>query len=262
MSTFDFTKVNDNDSSLQSTSGGVFGLNRGCFISKFEFSREPKKKDGTVGSPAVAIEVTVGDKPFWLTIYDPTGAEMFGKNNVKLKPGDEGYDKKFKEEMNQRTATFLHVLKATGVTQAQVDAIMQNPQNGIDSFCTYVEALMVLLPVNYMSKPVDVFLEWQYSIATGQTKTFLTLPSNMKGGKFICPASEGEWKEETEWTDKHGVPTKGLRYVNPAGEVLFGRNQNFMESNKGHQQDNSAPQAGMPQFGGAIANTAGAPGTW
>lgn len=215
--------VNDKDKSLRSKSSGGFGLNQG-FITKIEFNPNAGKD----GSPANAVDihVQIDDKEYRRRLYETTG-ELYGKNNTKLKPGDEGYQEKYNEDMTQKVAVIKHALKAVGVTDDQIDSKMSN----VTSVAAGLEALVSLAPSDLSSKKVDIFLEYQWQIASGQDKTYLELPKNMKGGYFLIPVIKpvGSWKEVKN--------EDGLKYTDDAGNVHpFDRNATFMESNKAIQQ--------------------------
>ena len=119
-----------------------------------------------------------------------------------------------------------HTLKALGVTEEQIMAKFAVPAN---SFAEFANNLVSLLPADFKTRPIDVFLEYQWNIADEQDRTFLQFPKNMKGGGFLCPAQPGVWKEERI--------DGALSYVNQNGlKHPFTRDKNYMESNKAIQQ--------------------------
>lgn len=225
----------DTDKSLQGKSSGVFGLNGPVNVTKLEYTNRAGKKDAE-GNPteghAFDIHVQIKDREYNMRIYDSTGQEMMDSKQNRVKPGEEGYDDLFKADGVQKVATIKHALKAVGVTDAQIDAVAPTATSFVDFF----QKLGALAPAGFNTKPVDVFLEYQWNIAEGQDRTFLQLPRNMKGGIWIVPAvtPQGKW---------HEVRTEeGLSYKDDAGNVHpFTRNAGFMESNKAIQQGEGAP---------------------
>jgi hypothetical protein len=126
----------------------------------------------------------------------------------------------------------VHALKAVGVTQEAVDKVYAN---GITDFVDFAKKMLVLLPDNYKTIPIDFFLEYQWQISKNQSKTYPEIPKNMKGGRFLSPAINpvGKWTEHRT--------TDGLSYVDSHNNTHpFERNSNFMESAKGYEQTNDS----------------------
>jgi len=213
----------DTDKSLQSASGGAFGLNKG-FITKFEYNANAGKDD----SPADAIDFTikVGEKEFKSRVYDITGPLY--KNSEQIEPDAEGYNDLFNSELKQRQAVITHVCKALGITEKQIEVAVKN--GGVTDFASWANVITSLKPANFVEIPIDVFLEYQWSIKGDNNRTFLQLPKNMKGGRFLSPhiIPNGKWTENKE---------EGLKYIDAGGAIHpFTKSENFMESNKAIQQ--------------------------
>lgn len=239
---------NDNDESLKSKTGGKFGLNEG-FITKFEYNANAGKDE----SPADAIDITavVGEREYRLRVYDITGDLFKGDN--KISPDEPGYAELYNAEQKQRQAVIVHTVKAFGVTEEQIKTALQtgNPTN----FATWAQIMCSLKGADFATKPVDIFLEYQWSIKDENDRTYLQLPSNMKGGRFLAPhvSPVGAWEAVTD--------TNGLRYVDSAkNEHPFNRSANYMDSNKANQQvegeDNSSAGSG------AMAGTTATQSKW
>lgn len=233
-----FGSVNDKDKSLQSKATGMvkFGLNRG-FITKLEYN--PNAGAGGGAGDAVDIHVKIGEREFRRRIFDVTRV-YDSKGNLILDENSEEYIKKYNSELNQVMGVIIHAVKATGVTQQQVDVALQTPLN---NFADWSKVVTALVPVGFETRPVDVFLEYQWIIKENNDRTYLELPKNMKGGYFLNPtlSSVGEWKEEKNWTrtNDKGLVEKmqGLRYVDDSNNVHpFTRTSNYMESKKANQQ--------------------------
>lgn len=182
---------------------------------------------------AVDIHVTIADRDYRMRLFEATGA-LFGKKNAKINPGEEGYDDLYFEDMGQKIAVIKHALKAVGVPDDVVVKVSKtlDPTKIVEG----IKALVDLVPAEFQKRPVDVFLEYQWEIADEQDRTYPTLPKNMKGGRFLAPATTpvGSWKEVRN--------DKGLSYVDDAGNVhIFDRSADFMDSNKGTVQGVGAP---------------------
>ncbi len=234
---------NDNDESLKSKQGGAFGLN-GAFITKLEYNANAGADD----SPADAIDITVAvaDKEYRARIYDITGALYKGDN--KIQPDEPGYVELYNAEKKQREAVVVHAVKALGATEQQIKAALQS--GNVVDFASWAFAMCSIKPANFATLPVDAFLEYQWEIKEGNERTFLQLPKNMKGGRFLCPAvtPTGEWEAVNDG--------EGLRYVDAAkNEHPFTRSKNYMESNKAIQQieGEEAPTPGGSSDAGTSA---------
>lgn len=232
--------VNPEDVSLQAKSGGNFGLNKGS-ISKFEFNPNAGK-DGAA-QDAVDLDVKVGDREFRSRKY--LSEEVYNNKNEKLKPGDEGYKEAYIAVYSQVIAVIKHALGALGVQAQAMSAATAGLNNG--QLVEGIKRLVALAPANYNTIPVDVFLEYQWSIPEGKDRTYLQLPKNMKGGAFLCSSMAGSWQEVR---GEDG----SLSYVNGSGaKHLFTRDKNFMESNKAIPQGNvNGNQTTVTSTGGEV----------
>lgn len=220
-----FGVVNDADESLKSKVGGSFGLNAGINFTKVAYNANAGKDGGP--ADAVDISIKIGDREYKNRIYDITG-DLYNSKNTLVSPGDAEYNALYNAELKQRMAVILHAVKATGVTQETLNTALATE---LPTFAEWANVVCSLIPVDYTTRPVDVFLQYQWNIKEGQERTFLEMAKNMKGGYFLCPSvkATGEW---TAVNDEHG-----LRYVDEADkEHPFTRNKNFMQSPKAYQQ--------------------------
>lgn len=215
--------VDDTDVSLKTKSGGKFGLNAGtASLVKFEYNPN-SGKDKSAGD-ALDIAMQVGEKEFTLKIYPVT--KVYDSKSVEItdvnsKEYIDGYNAKVKQD----NAVMVHVLKSVGVTDEQIKSAVQNVTN----FVEFITALVGLLPNDFNKKPIDLFLEYQWSISDSQDRTYLQLPKNMKGGYFACLALSGTWTEQK-------IDGK-LTYTNETGQIHpFERDKNFMEGPKANQK--------------------------
>jgi hypothetical protein len=236
---FNFGAVNDTDKDLAGKSGGKFGLNTG-YITKLEFTSEAGKNNEP--GDAVDLEVQIGDKTFKNRLFDITG-DLYGAKNVKVTPEEEGYDALYQEAMKQLTAVITHAIKALGVSQEAIEKKFTQPATSYADWC---KKILSLLPLDYKTIPIDIFLEYQWTFGKDSEgnendKTYLILPKNMKGGRFLCPKMNpvGKW---TEVKDE-----EGLRYVDSANNIhIFDRSAGYMESNKAVQQDKNNAGSNSP----------------
>jgi hypothetical protein len=222
--------VADNSKDLQSKQGGRFGGNFGvAFIKAFSY-QENVAKEGNPVREAIEVELLVRDRTqkIW---FSPVN-KVFGENSTELNPGDDGYDAGFNAAMVQQNAVIVHYLKALGVSDEALQNNLKGPFNGFKGFS---DAITGLLPTGYESKPLDLFMEFQWNIGkksdgTPNDKTYPTVPKNMKGGYFLVGAQPGEWSEVR---GEDG----SLGYVNAEGTPHpFKRDETFMSGNKGVQQ--------------------------
>lgn len=216
--------VSDTDPSLQSKSGGKFGLNTNVHLVKFELNPNAGANN-TVGD-ALDIEFKVEEKEFKSRIYPVT--KVYDNKNVEITDvNSEAYIDGFNKEVKQKNAVIIHVLKAIGVTEEQIKAQFAVP---VESFAQFITGLITLIPADTRGRKLDLFLEYQWEITEGQERTYLQVPKKMIGGYFVCPAQTGTWKE---------VITEGkLTYVNETNNVHpFTRTKDFMESNKAKLQE-------------------------
>jgi hypothetical protein len=240
-----FGYVDDNNENLRSQAGGIFGLNQ-AFITVFKYN-DKAGKDGADGD-AVDITAMIGTKEFRLRIYDITGD--IRKGDIVISPDDEGYVAEYNKRHTQNMAVVTHVAKALGVTDEQIKAALATPPANFAQWAT----IMTGLPsADAGSKLVDVFLEYEWEIGDGNKITFLQLPKNMKGGRFMCAAVEpkGSWKPV--------INGEGLRYVDDSGaEHPFSRNKNYMDSNKANQQSIEESTAENTGLAGSMVSEGGA----
>ena len=246
--------IDDRDESLRSKTGGQFGLNVGAFITKFELN-PMSGKDKTPGD-ALDITVTISDKEFTKKIFPVS--KIYDKNGNEITDvNSEAYIKGFNTEIKQTNAVILHFLKTVGVTEERIRTAFTTPVN---SFASFINGLVTLLPPNFTAVPIDVFLEYQWDIAEGQDQKFLQLPKNMKGGYFACPAQPGTWIAERD-------AKEGLIYRNQNGaEHPFSRDKAFMESKKALQEkagEENVGQSALAAAAGVVpGNGAAQKSTW
>lgn len=216
---------------LQTKASGSFGLNKG-FLTKLEIS-EKNGEDGLPLAPTIDIVVSIQGREYFGRFYMNT--EIYHDNNL-IGSSHEDYIKAFEDTYAQYGAVVRHALKAVGVTDqafASITNLKQasTPEELVPVFIENLKMFLSLLPADFSSKPIDIFLEYQWQIKKDNTRTFLVLPQNMKGGAFLCPSMEpvGKWSEIRN--------DEGLHYIDGAGNKhRFTRDAGYMESPKSYQQ--------------------------
>lgn len=242
-----FGSVNDQSEDFKPKEGGgsnlIFGLNQGVKLEKFEYN----DKASSDGSPANAIDVTldVNGAKVMNRFFEITKVYDADKGGAVEDDGSQAWADAYNQTVTQMNATLTHIVKATGTTQAQIDAALKNEVGFVD-YAKIMESLAKL----DNATDLDFFAQYQWKIPSGKDKTYLEMPSNMKGGYFLVPhvPVKGQWTEEREWEvviesendgEEKTIKREGLRYVdseNPKNIHPFERNQNFMESKKAIQQ--------------------------
>lgn len=226
---FDGGFISDEDESLKAKSVTNFGLNTGAVITKFEHNPNAGKD----GSPtdALDIEITLGTKRFMTRFFEINKVFSKGKNSVEITDTtSEEYIAGYNEAAKAQKGIITHYLKVF-YTEAEIGKAFANAS--LKSFADYYKfvAEAVQLGMKRKGPEVDIFLQYQWQIKSGQDITYLELPKNMKDGSFICKpiACEGKWNEVRN--------ADGLSYVDDKGNLhRFKRDASFLTSAKGFQQ--------------------------
>lgn len=242
-----------------------FGLIAGVtYLKKFEWIPNGGK-DGAEGE---ALEI----------VFDIMGTEKgyrkFPITKAFLSNGGETTDpnsREFKEAAQNLSACITHILHCF-VDSEKLKANFNRP---IGSFKEYCQIAMQVLPADFSSKPLDIFMQYQWNLKEGQSKTYLEIPNSMKSGKWLCPtvAVTGEWKEvrKAEASDNDANALLYVDSESPANIHPFKRYGRYMKSNSAIQQvseaarEQEAAAANISQASPASdapAATPGAATTW
>lgn len=186
--------VDDTSEDLVSNSGLnlSFGLNRGT-LTKFEITDE-------------YLDV------FFQVKGVETNARYYAINKVFNRNGEitdttsEEYRIEVEKAYMQLSASITHIFRIVGYTPEKANVVANENHTSFKSWVTSVAAKCN----NPQGVPVDLFV-------TYNSKGYLSLPSNMKGGYFIVPQTNDEWVEKRSW-EKDGVQMEGLAYVNSANQ--------------------------------------------
>lgn len=199
--------------------GGKFGLNVNAFVTKFAYN--PNGGKAGAQQDAIDLNVQVGEKEYMLRFFPVT--KVFGKKNggELTDTNSQEYKDRRKEEVDLLNATLSDIVKCF-VSEEDLSQALSTP---ISSFADYAQILQRLVQSspNYTKRPVDVFLEYQYTPTGENKRTFLTLPKSVKHGTFIVKAQGDGYVEDR--TDTH------LRYVNAEGIIHpFRRTEWFVKN--------------------------------
>ena len=198
--------------------GGKFGLNTGAFVTKFEFN--PNAGKDNAAAEAIDFTVQVGEREYRHRFFPIT--KVFAKEGGEITDvSSEAYKEAFKKELDQFNAVIGDIV-ACFVSRENLKIALATPIPSFKDFANIVTRLVQATP-NWQKKPVDVFLQYQWSPSGDNDKTYLELPKNVKHGSFIV-ASEGVGFKEIK------TPTS-LKYVKEDGtEHTFKRGEWFLES--------------------------------
>lgn len=233
--------------------GGNFGH---TFMTKFEYTNKGGKKDDSGNATdGEALDI----------VFDINGTEK----SMRLFPVTKAFDENGQEVTDHKHPAFIKTV--ANFNQICV-MIMKSYRDENDvkatlakrfaSFKDFVAILVGLLPKDFQTKPLDVFMQWQYKISGENDKTYLEFPKKVQQGKFICATVVpvgGEWKMVKTQED-------GFYYQDGAGNKhpYFSRSQWFMDSPYMTQQKEGGDTANAlnnntsPGAGGTPAATAGA----
>lgn len=221
---------------------GKFGLNTGVTITKFEYNPNGGK-DGSA-QDALDVTVLVQETEYRHRFFPVTKAWLKGGGeNTNVNSSE--YKASLAAEHAQLEATLADYVKCF-VEEEVLKQALSTPINSFANYARILQGLVQGVP-NWNSKPLDVFLRYQWKPTGDNTRTFLTLPSNVKQGIFICPSLGEGYKEDR--TSSH------LRYVNDAGDIHpFKRGEWYLKSAFANPVDLGESPAAPNMSGGGEVN--------
>lgn len=222
--------------------GGVFGLNQGVFVTKFEFNPNAGK-DGTPGE-AVDFTVQIQEREYMKRLFPIT--KVFGENGEITDTNSKEYEEGFAKEVKLLNAELTSIVEAF-VGEEAVKAALNVPIRGFKDFAMILERLVKSVP-NWDKTPVDVFLQYQWAPKGDNTRTYLELPKNVKQGIYITKSDSLNYTEvRTDTSLKYVVEDQGIEHPFKRGkwfvESAFA-NLTTLETNVGGSSMNQNQAAG------------------
>ena len=191
-----------------------FGLNKGT-ITNIEWVNDPME--------ALKINFLVeGDtNPIFYTVFPIN--KLYDKNS-ELTAGTPEYEVALKKAESELAGLLVHIFKPF----VSIEKIKEAIGTKDVGFSEFVKILTSILPKNYTTIALDIFLQYQWNLKDGKETTFLEVPKAIKHGAFITTHQAGEWNK---------IDGESLRYTDSANNVHpFARSDWFMKSNFAKQQ--------------------------
>jgi hypothetical protein len=252
----------EDDTVKQSTFhfGGNFGT---CKLTKFEWTDKGGKKDES-GNPTAGEALDI--------VFNIGGTEK----SYRMFPVTKAFDENQVEVTDPTHPAFLAAAKnfnqiCTQILKCFVDEndVKAGLSKRIASFKDFCAVLMGMLPKDYATKPLDIFLQYQWKIGGENNRTFLEIPKNIKQGKFLCAAvvpTSGAWTEIRNDKEMFYVDaTEAQIKENPVlvssapRHPFFSRTEWFVNSNFATQQSEggeTTPNTSSASGTGGAANAA------
>ena len=209
--------------------GGKFGLNSGAFVTKFEYNANAGK-DGAAGD-AIDFTVQVGEREYRNRLFPVS--KVYKDNNEITDTASEEYKVAFAKEMELFSAYVSDIVKCF-VPVEDLKTALATPIASFKDYAQIVTGLVQRSP-NWNKKPVDVFLQYQYTPSGDNDRTYLELPKNVKHGAFIVPTEGSVTEVKTD---------SSLTYVKEDGtNHSFKRGQWYLESAFANVINLTAPTA-------------------
>lgn len=174
------------DDNVKTGSPFTFGLNSGITkMVKFEWTNKGGKEGAEMEALDIVFEINgkeVKYRQFPITKAFEDGKEIIDPTHPAMVSA-----------INEFNALMTHILTCFVPKEDYVKNLQAQP---ITSFKMFCEILVGMLPKDYATIPLDIFMQYQYSIKGENTQTFLEIPKNLKHGKFLCRTipSVGTWK--------------------------------------------------------------------
>jgi hypothetical protein len=207
-----------------------FGLNAGkTFLKKFEWIPNGGKNGAEQEALDIIFEINGTERSY--RQFPVTKA--FDKNNNEI---TDPKAPEFKEAFTDFNAKITHILHQF----VELDVIKSSFARPIKSFKEFCGIANSILPKDYATQPLDIFLQYGWNIKEGASRTYLEIPNKMKYGKWLCPAQAGTWKE-VKLENPQDSDREALYYVNENGvKHPFTKNGWFMNSNFAKMQSNGS----------------------
>lgn len=224
--------------------GGNFGVTK---LKKFEWIPNAGKDGAEQEALDIIFDINGTDKSYRL--FPVT--KVFSKQNQELTDKDSAEYKEAKKlAVGNLNNVVTHILNAL-LPKETVQAGLSKPTK---SFKEYTQNAASLLPKDFNTRLLDIFMQYQWNITEGQNRTYLELPKKMSYGAWLKPAIEGVWTEKRAENIQEST-REALWYENEKGEKHpFTKNGWFMLSNFANQQRTAG--TGDTTSAGAAMNAA------
>lgn len=203
---------------VENKAGGKFGKNK-ALLTKFEFN--PNGGKNGAAQDSIDITVQVEEKEFKTRVFPINKVFAPGRNGRELTDVNSKEYISTMEKEREKLQGYLISLVECFIAPEDVQAALMVP---IGSFKTYAEILQRLIQStpNWNKKEIEVFLQYQF-VPTGEnTRSFLTLPTNLTHGAVFCPYMGDTYVEDR--TETH------LRYLDGENVHPLYRGEWFMKS--------------------------------
>lgn len=205
-----------------------FGLTSGkTFLTRFEWVPNGGKDSAEQEALDIVFNIDGVEKGY----RQFPVVKAFGKDNVEITDPN---SPEMKEAFTDFNAKITHILHCFNDMET-IKAAFSRPIKSFKDFC---HIAMSLIPKDAKDIPLDIFLQYQWSLRGEQKRTFLEIPSKMKHGRWLCRTNpDRKWK-----TVRIENPTpenrKALYYIDEETEEIhdFVRNGWYMNSNFANQQ--------------------------
>lgn len=196
---------------------GKFGKNSGATLSQFEYV------EGEYG-PSLNISFKVADGTYKKFINPVT--KVFVKGLQGEAPATHPEYAKNKKEAEQRLTMYVNQIAEAITSQETVkEALTSAPPTDVIGYFKLMERVVKSNP-QWESKPLDLFLQYQYSPRPGVNRTYLEVPKpdNLKNGAlvFVVATLGLGWEEN--------IDDRGLTYLKEGEKHPFKRSAYFMGS--------------------------------
>lgn len=210
----------------------VFGLNQKARLVKFEWIGNGGKDGAEQEAFEIVFKIAGVEKSY--RRFPVTQA--FGKNQEVITDPN---TTEFKEAVMQLNSCITHIIHCFATPEA-AKAKFNVP---IRSFKEFVQVAASCLPANFADIDLDIFLEYQWKIGKNADRTYLDIPTSMKGGKWLVPhvPAIGEWKAVRKDAPEDN-DQKALFYFDTGNPDTnnnlhpFTRYGRYMKGNRANQQ--------------------------
>jgi hypothetical protein len=224
------------DDEVSSGNGLKFGLNAGCVrLVKFEWINDAGKDNAEMEALDIHFQVDGADRAISFRRFPMTKA--FGNGAEIVDPKHPA----FKKAIVDYNAILTHIMHCF----VDKEVLQQSLATPVGSFKEFCKVLMSLLPEDYSTKPLDIFVQYQWQMTGENKRTYLEIPKKMSYGKWLCPEVKpvGKWTEKRLVNPDNGKPV-AMWYVDDAGNTHpFKRNGWFVNSNFATQQVSELEQS-------------------